>query len=122
MSSFDGLALFESGPHRFEVGGVALRHVLNETPGGRGVRLSALGQHSRVIRQTGWLVADDVGRLGALIEAVEEKVDGQGYELVDDVGRVWAGVVMVKFEPGGVGRVGARWGVEYKIEYLQVEP
>ena len=122
MSTFDGQDLFSSGPHRFHVGWLALRHVLQLTPEQRGVRLSSQGQSGRAIAQTGDLLADDSGQLTALTQAVEDKLDGRAAELIDDLGRCWKQVVMLSFEPAAVRRVGPRWAVRYRITYLQVEP
>lgn len=120
MSSFDGQALFDSGPYQFHVGGMSLRHVVQDTPGGMGVRLSDLGTKGRAIVQEGDLIADDMGALQGLIDAVEAKVDGLAHELIDDQDRSWPGVVMLAFEPQPVTRLGPRWRVRYRIEYLQV--
>lgn len=122
MSLFDGENLFGSGPHRFHIGGLSLRHVLHETAGGRGVRLSALGQHGRSITQAGKLIADSPDGLQILIDAVEAKLDGLSHVLVDDQGRSWPNTVMLSYDPGAVARAGARIQVSYGIQYLQLTP
>ncbi len=122
MSTFDQVDLFDSGPHRFHIGGLSLRHVLNEVPGGRGVRLSALGQHGRAITQTGDLVADHPSQIQALMDAIEAKLDGQIRTLVDDIGRSWPNTVMLSFDPKPMVRVGPRVRISYTIQYLQVVP
>ena len=121
MSSFDQQNLFASGPHRIHVGGLSLRHVLQLTPDQRGVRLSSGGRSGRAITQVGDLIADDLTQLTALTDAIEAKLDGQAAELVDDLGRRWPATVMLSFEPGPVRRLGPRWAVSYRINYLQVE-
>ena len=122
MSSFDQLNLFASGPHTLRVGGLSLRHALQETPGSRGVRLTALGHHGRAIEQTGTLVADSPEALRSLAAAIESKLDGLAHELIDDVSRVWPSVVMLSFDPGPVTPLGRRFGLGYRIQYLQVTP
>lgn len=122
MSSYAGEDLFGSGPHRFHVGGLELRHVLHETPGGRGVGLSSQGLQGRAVGQSGELVADDPGQMQQLINAIEAKVDGRGHTLVDEHGRSWGGVVMVKFRPGPLVRVGGRVRVSYRVDYFQTTP
>ena len=120
MSSFDGEDLFGSGPHGFEVGGLSLRHVLKEVPGGQGVQLSGLGRQGRSIIQRGALVADDVTAMQVLIDAVEVKLDGLAHVLVDDLGRSWGDTVMLSFDPKPMVRVGGRVRVSYSIQYMQV--
>jgi len=122
MGNFGGQDLFGSGPHEFRVGGLSLRHVITETPGGRGVRLTDQGRNGRAIEQTGALIADDIETLGELRQAIEEMIDGQIHDLVDHLGRCWSQTVMLSFEPEVATRVGARWQVKYRIQYLQVTP
>ncbi len=122
MARFGGKALFDSGPSEVRVGGLSIRHVLQQTPGGRGVRLTHLGHHGRSIVQEGVLVADDREGVRALGAGIEAMLDGVAYELVDGGGVSWAGVVMLSFEPEAVGRVGARWRMGYRVQYLQVAP
>jgi len=122
MSSFGDQSLFDSGAHVFRVGGLSLRHVLTETPGGRGVQLTSQGRSGRAIEQTGTLIADDVETLDAMRAAIEALIDGQTHELIDDTGRRWPQTVMLSFEPGAAGRLGTRWQAAYRIQYLQVTP
>lgn len=122
MSSFAGEKLFASGPHRFEVGGLSLRHVLAEPPGSRGVQLSSQGLHGRAIHQSGELLADTPAAIQKLLEAIEVRLDGLPHELIDDIGRSWRGVVMLSFAPESMTRLGSRRRVAYRIEYLQVFP
>ncbi len=122
MSRFGGEDLFGSGPHRFEVGGLSLRHVLHETPGGRGVELSSLGRSGRSIKQAGDLVADDPNQLQGLIGVIEAKLDGGIHTLIDDTGRSWLNTVMLSIDLSPVTQVGNRARVSYRIAYLQVTP
>lgn len=122
MLSFDGENLFDSGPHRLHVGGLSLRHVLHEAPGGEGVRLTSHGRPGRSLTQTGELVADDATALAALTDAIEHKLDGQARTLAEDGGPSWANVVMLSFEPEAAQRVGTRVRIGYRIQYLQVTP
>jgi len=122
VSMFGGEDLFSSGPHRFHIGGVSLRHVLQETVGGRGVQLSPLGRHGRSITQTGDLVADDADGLRSLSDAVEQMLDGRVGLLVDPFGQSWLNTVMLSFAPEPMVRVGGRVHVSYTIQYLQLTP
>src|SRR5688500_3950914 len=109
MSLFDGTNLFASGPHRFHIGGLSLRQAIGETPGSRGVRLTGQGQHAREITQHGDLLADDAASMLALTQAIEAKLDGLAYDLIDDLGKVWPGVVMLGFKPEPITRAGPRY-------------
>ena len=107
MSTFNGQNLFASGPHTFQVGGLSLRHVLQETPGGRGMRLSAQGQHGRSITQMGQLLADNPVAMQTQMQTIETLLDGQPYTLVDDTNRSWSHTVMLAFEPKVMRRLGS---------------
>ena len=122
MSLFGGEDLFNSGSHNFHIGGLSLRHVLNETPGSRGVQISSLGQHGRSIEQQGDLLADDPDKLRLLTDAIEMKLDGLSYTLVDHFNRSWLNTVMLVFDPSPEIRLGARIKVSYRIQYLQLVP
>lgn len=120
MTTFNGLDLFSSGPHRLEIGGRTLRHVLHQPPGSDGVQLGAQGRSGRAIAQVGDLVADDALQMGQLIDALEATMDGRPHDLVDEDGVVWSNVVMLSFEPQALTRLGARVRTHYRIQYLQV--
>ena len=122
MSSFDGQDLFSSGPHRFEVGGLTLRHAEQAAPGGDGAAVVGQGRSARTIVQHGELLADSAAFLRELTALIEAKLDGLEHELIDDAGRLWSNVVMVKFEPEVMKRIGTRLGVSYRVEYVQVKP
>ena len=111
--------LFSSGPARVDVGGLSLRYAQQKPLSARGLRLFSQGLSGRVITQTGELTADTAEGLHGQREAIEQKLDGCPRALVDDRGRTWSGVVMVAFEPGQLMRLGVRWKVAYRIEYVQ---
>ncbi len=119
MSSLDGEYLFESGPHRFEIGGEALRHTTHQMPGG-GVRLSVHGTTGRPISQTGTLRADTTVELYRVLDRIRCKLDGQASVLVDDHSQQWPNVVLLAIEADKPRRIGLRWGLDYRIQYLQV--
>jgi hypothetical protein len=120
MIRFDGQNLFDSGPSRLEIGGVGLRHASQPAIEGAGVRLASQGTRGRSIIQRGTLRADTPETLTMLRQAIEAKVDGQSYTLLDAHGRSWTNVVMLQFEPSPVERLGPRWKLDYRIEYLQL--
>ncbi|MEX0745370.1 MAG: hypothetical protein WD118_07180 [Phycisphaeraceae bacterium] len=122
MSSptYDGQALFQSGPAMCEVGGATLRHAVHEPMQGHGVHVIAQGRAGRGITQRGSLIGDTMDALQAQIAAIESYVDGTARELVDEHERRWAEVVMLSFEPATPRRLGVRWQVNYRVTYRQV--
>lgn len=119
MSLFDGNDLFSSGPHRFQIGGLSLRHVLHGTPQSQGVHITATGRHGRSIHQTGTLVADSPTQMTAQRTAIESKLDGRAVTLVDGQDRAWPNTVMLSFEPEQLTRAGNRYKLDYQVHYLQ---
>ncbi|MCC6681764.1 MAG: hypothetical protein IT445_12755 [Phycisphaeraceae bacterium] len=120
--SFDGEKLFDSGPCRLHVGGRQLRHTLATPIGGDGDALRSDGRTGRVITQTGRLAADSLAALKARGDVIEDKLDGLPVTLIDQEGNAHQNVVMVRFEPSAARRIGPRWVVDYRIEYVQVTP
>lgn len=122
MSSFGGDNLFDSGPHRFHVGGLALRHALQppDATAASGVRVTPSGRTGRLIRQRGDLIADDAVTLDALRVAIESRLDGVPRVLVDDLGREWNNTILLALDPSPVQRLGTRLRLPYRAEYLQL--
>lgn len=122
MVTFDNDRLFGSEAVRFKIGPVKLRHAVQHSPGSHGVRVESQGTEGRRIDQDGVFIANTVGELQTRIETVENKIDGLAYVLVDSLGRVWGGTILIEFDAETFERVGARWKVSYHAEYLQVIP
>jgi len=122
MTTFDGQALFDSGPARFHIAGLALRHAEQPAPYADGTNVVAQGREARPITQTGTLLADDIKTMHNLMDAIEDRLDGAAHPLIDDTGRSWDDTVMLRFVPGPITAVGPRCRVDYTIDYLQVKP
>ncbi len=120
MIRFADKDLFGSGPSRAELGGLSLRHALHQGIGGQGVQLSAQGRSGRAIAQSGELYADKPAGLTTQTSAIEAMLDGRAYRWSDGLGHELEGVVMLSFEAGPMRRVGTRWSVSYKVNYLQL--
>ncbi len=120
MVTFNNESLFGSGPARFKIGPIKLRHTVQHPPGSRGVRIDQQGTEAREINQAGVLIADTPGELQVQVDAIEQKVDGLPYTLIDSVGRAWSNVVMLEVGVDSFERVGARWKAAYRVKYLQV--
>jgi len=122
MVTFDNESLFDSGPARFKIGPVKLRHTVQNPPGSLGARIDAQGTEARRISQAGVLIVDTSAELQALVDAIENKIDGLAHVLSDNLGRVWNNTVALEFQAETFVRVGARWKTSYRVEYLQVIP
>ncbi|MEM7627280.1 MAG: hypothetical protein AAF333_16915 [Planctomycetota bacterium] len=122
MPRFNQQELFNSGPTRFHVGGLHLRHDDQPTPHLDGTTLVSHGRSARPITQTGTLLADDTDRMALQLAAIEQQLDGLAHTLIDNTGRVWEQTAMLRFEPGPLRKVGPRCRVDYTIDYLQVNP
>jgi len=122
MPTFDNESLFNSGPTRFKIGKVVLRHAAQQPPGSMGVRLDSQGREARQIIQAGTLLGDTPEQLQQQVDAIEVKVDGLPHILIDNFDRVWNNTAMLSFDPEPYVRVGARWKADYRVEYLQVLP
>lgn len=120
MITFNQQSLFDSGPAQLHVAGLTLRHAVQPSPHADGTTLIAQGRDARPLTQTGTLLADAPRQLTALADAIELCVDGVGRTLVDDTGRSWDHVVMLRFVPGPIVGLGPRFRVDYTIDYLQV--
>lgn len=119
MVTFDNQPLFDPGTSRFRIGPVKLRHAVQHLPGSLGARIDAQGTEARQITQSGVLIADDPAALQARVDAIRQKLDGRAHTLVDNLGRSWPDTVMTRFDAEDFVRVGARWKVGYRIEYLR---
>lgn len=122
MTTFNDQPLFTSGPSGITPGEVALRAREQDAPLGDGAALLSQGKRTRPITQRGQLRADGPAALYALMDAIEDMIDGQAYTLVDGGGRSWPGCVMTRFDPSAVTRRGPRVSVDYTIHYMQVRP
>lgn len=120
MIRFDGEALFDTGPSRLTIGGVGLRHASQPALDGAGEQVAGQGRAARTITQHGTLRADSYQALLAQRAAIEAKLDGLAHTLTDAQGQSWPNVLMLRFEPSDITRLGPRWKLDYRIEYLQL--
>ena len=122
-STFDGVALFDSGPHRFAPG-PAGRHLLGPD---RGANIDPYTvDRARLefsMSQRGRLVSAGEAGLWAQAEAIralaEEPRTGT---LVDHSGRSWPGLTLVRFEAADRVDRGRVVSLGYAALYLRFAP
>lgn len=118
--TFDGEALFDSGPHVILAGGPERRvrdQAFNGLSGGLALDL---GEGPREIVQRGVLAATTPGGLALLEAAVEAFVDGRPYALEGPDGTAWANCRLERFERLGPALEGLAWHRPYRITYRQL--
>jgi hypothetical protein len=120
MTRYKNQPLFVSGPSQLHAHGIEQRHVARDTPGEDGAALITLGQTARRIDQTGTLLADTIADLEAQRSAIEAAMDGEPGELIDDLDRRFVDMVLLRFMPGPIRRIGPRLAVDYTASYSQV--
>jgi len=119
-SSYKGVDLFGSGPHRFVV----------DRLGRRVVPLSVIADDASVagteqfgdleLRVTvrGRLVAADAAALWVLIDAVTASAGDANSGVLDDgAGRQWSAVKLLNFEPSGPIEIGREVSVGYQAVF-----
>ena len=112
--------LFKSGKYNILASGKSLKHVLQKTTTQDGVILSNLGRNGRSIKQTGYLLDDQVSGINKQCQTIEDFLDGQPYQLSDSHGFTYEHTVMISFNRKTLNRSGARWKMLYEIQYLQL--
>lgn len=120
--TYDGLALFSSGPSRVEPGEHAARDAVMQTPGAVGAAVIGQGTEPRTITQRGMLVADHAVALQTQISEIAAQVGRTAAPLIDEQGNTWDRCVMRSFRPGPIERLGPRVAAPYTITYLQTHP
>jgi len=120
-STFAGLDLFGSGPHRFAMGVVgrlvvgALRPPTYDT---HSVDMGATIE-LRIV-QRGRLIAANPTALWALVDSVRTQAElPRTGTLVDHHGRSWASMTLIRFELAGPIDRGRVASVGYVAEYLR---
>lgn len=120
-SSFKGLDLFGSGPHRFAVGrqGQAMTSELFAVPPASGSRY--LGLVELEVTVVGRLVAASEAALWALRDAITvELLDPPGPgTLIDHHGRSWADLSFVGFTPADRTDRGRVVSLAYQARFLK---
>ncbi|MEO1130113.1 MAG: hypothetical protein AAFX05_10475 [Planctomycetota bacterium] len=120
-STFAGVSLFDSGPHRFAVRAVGRYLTFPFEGGGGGGTIEIFGERGLVIEQTGRLVAPSDAALWVLIDAVRSRAEGPTLgTLVDHHGRVWPSMSMVELRTEDRIDRGRVVSIGYRVLYVGV--
>lgn len=123
-SSFKGVDLFGSGPHRFEMGVQGVVALPLSAVSGTPTDLGTLAIGDRELRVTvrGRLVAGSESALWTLRDAVTAKsVNSEAVgTLVDENGRSWASLKFLKYTELGPTDRGREWSVGYEALFGEV--
>jgi hypothetical protein len=120
-STFAGMALFGSGPHRFAMGRVG-RHVLEPDRGQN--TLPTTWDRARAelqVVQTGRLIGADEADLWAQVDAIQAEAElPRTGTLVDHHGRSWTGLTLLRFAPTGPVDRGRVASLGYEAVYRRL--
>jgi len=124
-STYAGLGLFNSGPHRFQEdvrGYLALSNgLVLGAPGIPGTILT--GRLERTVLVKGRLVASSEAGLWTLrdaIAAVFTPAPGTPGLLIDHAGRQWTDMTFVRFDPADRVDRGRVWSLRYEAKFVAV--
>jgi len=120
MASFQGSALFDSGPTRVVVQAVSESVRVSRFPGVDGEHHLLMGRPGREVIQEGTLTASTSEQLLDAIGSICDRVGSSG-DLVDDLGWVYGDCVLLNFELMGPRRVdaGGKHCADYRLRYRQ---
>lgn len=122
-STFAGLTLFNSGPHRFIVGRLGrLTRGPFLTPLGLPFTTDE-GVREVLILQTGRLVATTDAALWVLVDAIQAAAElPTTGTLVDHHGRAWTTMTLIRFQPAEQIDRGRTVSLGYEARYLRFGP
>ena len=120
MSMLDGVNLFVSGPHRFEIGSWSRQQQRRGFAGLDGEMVVDHGLRSRTIRQSGRLQADSPAALGGQLDDIDACIDGRTHILMDNHGRAFDRVMLECFDLTTPVQHGRAYWCEYAIQYRQL--
>lgn len=121
-SSFKGINLFGSGPHRFSIGRQGQLLTVDFFSGLPGGGSSPQGALDLEVVVTGRLVANSESALWALRDAIVAQMDDPPTPgtLVDTHGRSWSDMKFVGLEEGDRTDRGRVWSMSYKASFRRI--
>lgn len=121
MSSYNGVDLFGSGPHRLVEGrrGQVLLSELGFSPPLPGTSAIGLGEVNVTV--IGRLRASTEAGLWALRDAIVAQLTSPPgvATLADGRGRTWTGISLVQFRVGDRVDRGREWSVSYRARFIR---
>jgi hypothetical protein len=122
MSSYRGLDLFGSGPHRFYFGRQGYLLTLDFFGGGSGGGSTAQGLLDLDIFVRGRLVATGEPSLWILRNAIraELTVSPPVGTLIDNAGRPWANMSLVQYSERGRRDIGRVYSIRYEALFRKL--
>jgi hypothetical protein len=120
-SSFAGMDLFGSGPHRFAMGAAGRLVVGALRPPAYDTHSVDMGATLELrIVQRGRLVAATTSALWTLVDAIRTQTElPRNGTLIDHHGRSWTNMTLIRFEVAGPIDRGRMVSMAYEAEYLR---
>lgn len=119
MSSFKGIDLFGSGPHRFTLGPRGQLVTIDYFGGGAGGGSTAQGPIDGTITVRGRLVASTESDLLTLRNAVMAQLQATPTPgtLIDNHNHSWTGMSFVRYVESGPADRGRVWSIGYEATF-----
>ncbi len=119
MSSYKGVDLFGSGPHRFAVGPRGERVVPNYVLGAPGSGSTPTGPIEVDVVVRGRLTGSTLSQLWSRRDAIAVQLTSPPVAgtLIDEGGRSWADMSFIGFEEGDRVERGRVWSVAYRAVF-----
>jgi len=122
-SSFAGLDLFGSGPHRFVIKPVGMLFLPPLTADALQITTDVVTQLELAIVQRGRLVADTDADLWAQVDLIQQKAEiPLNGVLVDHSGRNWTNMTLLRFAPEDRVDRGRKVSLAYRVDYIRLAP
>lgn len=122
-SSFKGIDIFGSGPHRFAVGAQGSLVVSNLSLGAAIPGSVPLGPLELDITVRGRLIATSESALWTLRDAITSQLihPPTGGTLIDLHGRTWLAMSFVRYEEDGPTDRGRAWSIGYRALFRRFD-
>jgi hypothetical protein len=123
MSSFKGLDLFGSGPHRFAFGEQGYLLTLDFFGGGAGGGSTNQGPKETDIIVRGRLMASNESALWTLRNAIRAQFTDPAVAgtLVDSAGRSWTNMTLVTYREGDRRDRGRVYSMRYLVQFRNLD-
>ncbi|MCB9838377.1 MAG: hypothetical protein H6813_03480 [Phycisphaeraceae bacterium] len=121
MSSIDGQALFNSGPHRFIIRSVGTLYFPPLSLDFLQTSTELIGPIELAIHQTGRLVSSTESGLWSLVDAIKSAGESQlNGTLIDNAGTSWSDMTFLRFRPDDRVDRGRVISLAYQADYIRL--